>query len=85
MILKIITCTAGRLTKQARQDIIVFTIDQQLYRVDVNISWAQPGRFHNYGTTPWWTPRNALTHELHWLCQITDSRTWSGRYPVVCV
>ena len=44
-----IACTAGRLTKQAGQVIIVFTRDQQLYRVAVNISWAQPGSFHNYG------------------------------------
>ena len=76
VILQIIT--AGRLTKQAGQDIIVFTRDQHLYRVAVNISWAQPDRFHNYGTTHWW---NILPLELHWLCQITDGRKW---YPVSC-
>ena len=72
------TCTAGRLTKQAGQGIIVFMRDQHLYRVAVNISWAQPDRFHNYGTTHWW---NILPLELHWLCQITDGRKW---YPVSC-
>ena len=25
----------------------MFTLDQQLHRVDVNISWAQSDRFHN--------------------------------------
>ena len=38
---------AERLTQQIVQDIVVFTCDQQLYRVAVNISWAQPDRFHN--------------------------------------
>ena len=56
----------------------MFTRDQHLYRVAVNISWVQPDIFHNYGTTQWW---NILPLELHWLCQITDGRTW---YPVSC-
>ena len=49
-------CTAGRLTKQAGQDIIVFMLDQQLYRVAVNISWAKPDRFHKrtYGCHDKW-------------------------------
>ena len=38
---------AERLTQQVGQEIVVFTSDQQLYRVAVNISWAQPDRFHN--------------------------------------
>ena len=52
----------------------MFTCDQQLYRVAVNISWDQHDRFHNYGKskTPWW---NALPRELHLLCQITDGRS----------
>ena len=38
---------AERLTQQVGQEIVVFTSDQQLYRVAVNISWAQPDRFQN--------------------------------------
>ena len=46
MILQIITHVQQvDLTKQAGQGIIVFTRDQHLYRVAVNISWAQPDIF----------------------------------------
>ena len=76
------TCTAGRLNKQAGRTSQCLRLTSSYIRAAVNIYWVQPDRFHNYGTTPWW---NALPHELHWLCQITDGRKWSGRYPVMCV
>ena len=38
----IYACTAERLTKHVGQDIIVFTSDQQLYRVAGDIYWSQP-------------------------------------------
>ena len=38
---------AERLVKSTGQDIVVFTCDQQLYQVAVNITWANPERFQN--------------------------------------
>ena len=34
--------------KSTGQDIVVFTCDQQLYKVAVNITWANPERFQNF-------------------------------------
>ena len=39
---------ADRLVKSTGQNIVVFTCDQQLYKVAVNITWAYPDRFHNF-------------------------------------
>ena len=39
---------AERLVKSTGQDIVVFTCDQQLYQVAVNITWANPERFQNF-------------------------------------
>ena len=37
-----------RLVKSTGQDIVVFTCDQQLYKIAVNITWANPERFQNF-------------------------------------
>lgn len=39
---------AERLVKSVEQHIVVFTCDQQLYKVAVNITWAYPERFNNF-------------------------------------
>ena len=39
---------AERLVKSTGQDIVVFTCDQQLYKVAVNITWANPERFQTF-------------------------------------
>ena len=39
---------AERLVKSTGQYIVVFTCDQQLYKVAVNITWANPERFQNF-------------------------------------
>jgi hypothetical protein len=39
---------AERLVKSTGQSIVVFTCDQQLYKVAVNITWAYPDRFQNF-------------------------------------
>ena len=46
-----LTAIYGRgrsLVKSTGQDIVVFTRDQQLYKVAVNITWANPERFQNF-------------------------------------
>ena len=39
---------AQRLTKQSGQTITVFTNDQQLYRVAVNVMWVYPTLFSEF-------------------------------------
>ena len=39
---------AERIVKSTGQDIVVFTCDQQLYQVAVNITRANPERFQNF-------------------------------------
>ena len=39
---------AERLVKSTGQDIVVFTCDQQLYKVAVNITWTNPERFQKF-------------------------------------
>ncbi len=39
---------AQRLTKRCGQTYTVFTADQQLYRVMINVMWVHPDRFHNF-------------------------------------
>ena len=39
---------AERLVKSTGQDIVVFTCDQKLYKVAVDITWANPERFQNF-------------------------------------
>ena len=73
---------AERLTQEVGQDIVVFTCGQPLYRVAVNISWAQPDRFHNMVLR---------LGGLHFLMSyigcvgaLMAERKWSGRHRVVC-
>ena len=39
---------AQRLTNMTGQDYTIFTNDQQLYRVVVNITWVYPDRFQKF-------------------------------------
>lgn len=64
-----------------RQEWTVFTADQQLYRLAVNITWAESTRFHNFGLrlggmhimmSLW------HAHELCRRCRILDEGKRSG-------
>ena len=53
-------CEAKRLTKEAGQNVTIFTADQQLYKVMVDITWDQKEKFNDF--IPY--RRNALAHEF---------------------
>ena len=39
---------AQRMTRITNQSITIFTVDQQLYRITVNVLWAYPEQFQNF-------------------------------------
>ena len=61
---------AERLTNMTGQINAIFTADEQLYRVLVDIKWAYPDRFRHF------IPRlggDAFVDELHWVHWKSDS------------
>ena len=52
------TVEAQRMTQITNQSITIFTVDQQLYRITVNVLWAYPEQFQNF------TPRLGGMHML---------------------
>lgn len=40
-------CEATRISEQSGQDITIFTCDQQLYKIAVQVQWNDPERFRN--------------------------------------
>ena len=39
---------AEKITNQAGQNITIFTADQKLYRVGLEVMWTEPNRFQNF-------------------------------------
>ena len=39
---------AEKITSQADQNITIFTADQQLYRVALEVRWIEPNHFQNF-------------------------------------
>ena len=68
---------AKRITVQAGQEFTVFTLDQQLYKVALDVIWSDALRWNQpYDSKTWWY---ALAYELHRLCWCSNGK--SGLVP----
>ena len=58
---------AQEVSSNAGQEFVIFTADQQLYRVALHVIWEIQARFSNIYM------RLGGMHELQWVCRYTDS------------
>ena len=73
----------GRITVlQAGQEFTVFTMDQQLYKVALDVIWSDALRRNQpYDSKTWWY---ALAYELHRLCWCSDGKQWTCTLVTIC-